>query len=208
MIPGAAYLYWTEPLFASALGALIMVLNFAIALIFFLSIKIKIEEVKALHLRVDVASRDDGSPWSQLRTATYAIVGKVLSTTTQFDAVFLGKVVRVAALISLAEFLFALALAMLWIPSNARCWAESTVTGSLMVMGGIALWTCIQAVFWKHFAQLISDFRGTGDSPPESTGWVAFYSVRPNTALYTAIFVGFAASGLVPIAIIIRECGP
>jgi hypothetical protein len=198
MIPASVYAFWQDPRFPSGSGILIATPVFALALIIFLSIKVKIEEVKAQHLDVDVAVAEQSSLWSRLCRTT--IIAKALSTTTQFDSQFVGNVARVAAIAGVIEFLFAAGLLATWVPPHSECWTQSAagprIDTAVMVTGGATLWTCIIAIFWNRFA------------PSKAMGWFGFYSVQPNTALFIAILACFVAFGLMPIIIIVRQCGP
>src|SRR5262245_47838979 len=81
----------------------------------------------------------------------------------RFDAAFGGKVVRIAAALCVAEFLATIALLVMWVPAVSPCrtWQPSSgapepIYGFIILTGLLALWTCILAIFWKHFASWLS----------------------------------------------------
>ena len=129
----------------------------------------------------------------------------------RFDAVFSGKVVRIAAAVCIVEFLATIALLMMWVPAVSPCRTWQPSSGApepitfIILAGPIALWTCILAIFWKHFASWLSHHFDLMN--------VRFMQLmqpfRVNyTALLTVIFLGFAGFVAIPLVIILQNCGP
>jgi len=118
---------------------------------------------------------------------------------TRFDPVFCGKVVRVTAAVSVIEFLLMAAVVMLWLPADSSCQAEqSLLVYAMLALSAVpALWLCVIAVFWRHFA------RWTCEWESQRPRWIK----PPSTALLNAVFVIFAAAVLNPFVVIFQTCG-
>jgi hypothetical protein len=134
------------------------------------------------------------------------VVRIVVFTLARFDPVICGKVVRIAAAISAIEFLLTLALAMLWIPADSRCHTSRTPE-PLLYLGlsaGPALWLCVIAIFWKYIAVWIAEYEKLYPR------WLLYPYPRwispANTAIFTAVFVSFAAFSALPFFLILQEC--
>ena len=135
----------------------------------------------------------------------------------RFDPVFTGNVVRIAAAVCIVEFLATFALLIIWVPAASPCrtWQPSNgapedIYTFIILAGPIALWTCILAIFWKHFASWFSHHFDLMNV----NGWFAglyrfIWPFRVNyTDLLTVIFFGFAAFVAIPLVIILGSCGP
>jgi len=146
---------------------------------------------------------------------------KMQGTYRRFDPAFSGKVVRIAAALCVAESLATIALLVMWVPAVSPCrtWQPSSgapepIYGFIILTGLLALWTCILAIFWKHFAGLVIAQLRFDERQRTSTGWFAglyrfMQPFRVNyTALLTVIFLSFAAFVGIPLLIILRHCGP
>jgi hypothetical protein len=130
-------------------------------------------------------------------------------------------VVRVAAAVCVVEFLSTIALMMMWVPAYSACRAWHASRGApepiypfIFVAGGLTLWTCIIAIFWKRFAnQAFAQLRWE-ERLRASTGWLAalYRFLQPiqvhYTALLSVVFCPFAFFVVLPLIIIIRQCGP
>jgi hypothetical protein len=140
----------------------------------------------------------------------------------RFDPVFTGKLVRIAAAVCIVEFLATVALLTMWVPAISPCrtWQASSgapeedIYAFVILTGLIGLWTCILAIFWKHFASWLSHhfdlMNANVHRPWRFAGLNRFMQpFRVNyTALLTVIFLGFAAFVAMPLVIILGNCGP
>jgi hypothetical protein len=118
----------------------------------------------------------------------------------RFDPTFCGKVIRITATVSVIEFLVTVALVMMWVPANSKChsWqGPGLIVALLIPSGGAAFWSCVLAIFWTYIAKWISEWESLRPR------WM----IPASTALWTAVFVGFAAFVAVPFMVILQECG-
>jgi hypothetical protein len=135
----------------------------------------------------------------------------------RFDPAICRKAIRIAAAVCVMEFLTTIALLMTWVPAHSKCRAWSAPIGSpepiyaLMVpIGLLTLWTCILAIFWKHFAKLaFAQIRRREVRQRALPRWLRWPPFQLNyTALFIFGFVGFAAAVAIPLLIILKKCGP
>jgi hypothetical protein len=102
--------------------------------------------------------------------------------------------------VCIVEFLSTIALVMIWVPADSKCWrwqGPGLIDALLLVSGGAALWICIIAVLWKYIAEQISAYLRTEEGQRGSFGFFLFYPFsyirfRMNSALFSAVgFYGF-----------------
>ena len=142
------------------------------------------------------------------------------STIRRFNPAFCGKVALIAASVCIVEFLATIALLMMWVPAVSACraWhapsgAPEPIYGLIIPAGLLTLWTCILAIFWKRFANLVFAQLRWEERQRASTGWLAALYRFNNpfqvnhTVLLTAVFLSFAAAVAIPLVIIVRKCG-
>ena len=151
----------------------------------------------------------------ELEQQTAVAAMKTQSTVRRFDPALCGKVVRIAAAACLVEFLATMALWMMWVPADSKCRAWVVGEGPpktifLIIAAVLTLWTCIIAIFWKHFANLVFAQVRWEDRLRSSTGWFAVpYPFGVNhTLLISVVMSGFAAIVAMTLIFILRKCGP
>jgi hypothetical protein len=143
------------------------------------------------------------------------------STIGRFNPAFCGRVARIAAAVCVVEFLATIALLTVWMPAVSACRIWHAQRGApeplyvlIIPVGLLTLWTCVLAVSWKRFANLVSAQLRWEERQRASTGWLAavyrfLQPFRVNyTVLLTAVLLSFAAAVAIPLVIIVRECGP
>lgn len=97
-------------------------------------------------------------------------------------------------------------------PTHAPCAAPDPIFYTLIGPSGLAtLWICILAIFWKYIANAMLKHVQQQDIQRPQWWWPGLplqpYQVN-YTALFTAVFVGFAAFVAIPLVIMLRKCGP
>ena len=96
-------------------------------------------------------------------------------------------------------------------PAGGR---RSPFTRSSLLQKGLTLWTCIIAIFWKRFANLAFAQLRWEERLRASTGWLAalyrfLQPIQVNyTALLSVVFLFFCVFVVLPLIIIVRQCGP
>jgi hypothetical protein len=146
---------------------------------------------------------------------------KTQSTTGRFDPAFCANVARIAAAVCVVEFLATIALLMMWVPAVSACRAWHASRGApepiyvlIIPVGLLTLWTCVLAIFWKRFANLVFAQLRWEERQRASTRWLAalYRFLQPfqvnYTVLLTAVFLSFAAVVAIPLVIIVQKCGP
>lgn len=123
---------------------------------------------------------------------------------TRFDPISCCKVLRIAAAMSLVEFLLMVAIVMMGLPSHSKCSLSQTpivVYTMLLVLSGITFYLCGLTVLWTPIARKLSAVvqRQRGSK------WVPFFSAPVSTALLIPVFCGFTAFVALPLIAIIQD---
>jgi hypothetical protein len=134
----------------------------------------------------------------------------------RFDPAICGKAVRIVAAVCVVEFLATIALLVMWVPADSPCRAWSAPieapTPIYPVIPPVALatlWTCVLAIFWKHFARLVvAQLQQEERQRAPALHRLLQRSAVNHTALLTIIFLSFAGFVAIPLVIILRNCGP
>jgi len=124
---------------------------------------------------------------------------------TRFDPTLCGKALRIAAAVSLIEFLLTVAIMMMGLSTDWKCSSWQTPIGDYMLVflsGAVTLYLCILAVLWTPIARKMAAL----DERRGRSIWVSFFfPTLPPTALLIAIFCSLTAAVALPLIAIIQE---
>jgi hypothetical protein len=131
-------------------------------------------------------------------------------SSARFDANFCGKVVRVAAAVSVIEFLLAIILLVTWVPADSKCRAWSAPRGSfdaiypiIVVVGLMVLSICVLAISWKHIVNAARAQTQWDERQRQSTG-----TKTNHTTSLSVVFAGLVAAASIPLIVLVTKCGP
>ena len=112
---------------------------------------------------------------------------------------------RIAAAVSLVEFLLMVAIMMMGLPSHSKCRLSQTpivvYTTLLALSGTITFYLCVLTVLWTPIARKLSAV----EQRQRGSKWVPFFSAPVSTALLIPVFCGFTAFVALPLIAIIQD---
>ena len=133
-----------------------------------------------------------------------------------FNSNYCFRITQLTALASVALVALAILILASADPSGSRCpdWNIVLTNGATMSPGPVmlicvaaAIWPCIVAVHWRHFAQRISD--QIEQSPPSSVVSLSGLSEQPKldiNRLYLVVSIGWCLFCSIPLWMMLGGC--